>query len=344
MERKQNRGGRLGPKGVSRRDFLKAAAAVGLLAGCGSAQQPVAMPTSEPTHTPTPTLNVLGKVVRARHAGVWNGEALAPEAVRQMLDSSITGLIGLDDVGRAWATLFDPGERVAVKVNTIRSSHFWTRVPLVMAVTERLQEVGIPPEQIVIFDRSTSELEGAGYPINKDGPGLRCYGTDKEYTPGWSIMDTDIGFSQILLECDALINMPILKQHSISGISFAMKNHYGAFDKPLQFHGQKLKQALPELNALQPIQDRIRLIIGDALSIVETGWSSAVPGDSILMSFDPVAHDTVGLELYLAAIGSESYSAKRAMPLATPWLEYGAELGLGINDPADMELVELNLG
>ena len=288
--------------------------------------------------------DVPSKVVHTRHAGVWDGETLAPEALRQLLDGSITALTGLNDATAAWAALFAPGERIAIKVNTIAGSRFWTHVPLVMAVTERLQEAGVPAEQIVIFDRYTIEMEDAGYPINKDGPGVRCHGTDRKETPGWQLLDTDIKFSDVLLNCNALINMPILKQHGMSGISFAMKNHYGTFDKPSSFHvGDRINRGLAELNALPPIKERTRLIIGDALNIVRAGWYSAETGDSILMSFDPVAHDTIGLQIVSEALTAEGKSSEATISQATPWLQAAAELEVGTNDPNHIELVEVTL-
>ena len=171
------------------------------------------------------------KVVHARRASVWDGEALVPEVIRQMLDASITELTGLNDAVEAWAALFSPDERIAIKVNShARGS---VHVPLVVAVTERLQAAGVPAEQILIFDRYSNELEDEGYPVNKDGPGVRCYGTDiHNYRDGWTLMDTDIKLSDLMLSYDALINMPILKVASGPGISFALKNHYGTFNKP----------------------------------------------------------------------------------------------------------------
>jgi uncharacterized protein (DUF362 family) len=356
------------PRGISRREFIKVAAIAGLVAGCGTVEQPAHTPTSKPTDTPapTPTLvptatpmmevrrpgiikmypDVPSKVVHTHHAGVWDGDNLSPEAIRQMLDASITELTGLNDVTEAWAALFDPGERIAIKVSTINNSAYWTHVPLVEAVTEKLQTVGIPAEQIIIFDRYTSELANATFTINPDGAGVRCYGTDDVYATGWTIVDKEVGLSPILLNCDALINMPLLKQHRISGVTFAMKNHYGTFNKPEQFHTGRLERAIPELNALAPIKDRTRLIIGDALSVAEAGWHHATPGNSIFMSFDPVAHDTVGLQFYsdtMAAQGN-NFAVKSAAPLANAWLTNGAELGLGSNDPDNMELIGVNLG
>jgi hypothetical protein len=334
----------------------------GLLAGCRPTRQTETAPTVAPTDTvpsapptATPAVTVRrpdvikmypdapSKVVHTRHTGVWGGEELASNALRQMLDASITELTGQNDASKAWAALFSPNERIAIKVNTIRTSHFWTHVPLVMAVTDCLQDAGVSAEQIIVFDRDADELADAGFPLNKDGPGVRCYGTDGNFTAGWAVLDIDAQFSDILLHCDALINMPILKQHNMSGISFAMKNHYGTFDKPGYFHGERLVDGIAALNGLPPIRERTRLIIGDVLEIVKSGWKKAMAGDSILMSFDPVAHDTIGLQLYSEALASEGGNPAISEKFAIPWLESGAALGLGTNDVNHMELVNVNL-
>jgi hypothetical protein len=193
-------------------------------------------------------------------------------------------------------------------------------------------------------------LEKAGYPVNQDGPGVRCYGTDSNYTAGWTLVDSDIRLSDVLLSCDTLINMPILKSHMISGISFAMKNHYGTFDRPSAFHRPRIDRAIAELNALPPVKDRTRLIIGDVLTAClryansYPYWQSDMIGDSILMSIDPVAHDTVGLQVFNQLLTDDGGDPAVATNWANPWLENGAGLGLGTNDPDNIELVEVTLG
>ena len=291
--------------------------------------------------------------MRVRHAGVWkesarggvkDNELLAPGTIRQMLDAAIAKLTGLDDAQAAWAALFAPQERVAIKVNTIQGSGLWTHVPLALTVAECLQGAGIPAEQIVIFDRYGLELKNAGYTLNQDGPGVRCMGTDINYTGGEKLMGVDVKFSDILLNCDALINIPVLKQHGVTGISFALKNHYGTFDSPSRFHEGRARQALGELNALPPIKERTRLTIGDALAVAAGSWYSIATGDSILMSFDPVAHDATGLQIYGDVMAAEGRNSTLATKLATPWLENAAALGLGTHDPAHIELMEVSLG
>jgi hypothetical protein len=315
---------------------------------------PVASPTPTNPATPKPIRRsdiikffpaVPSRVVHTHHRGIWDGDTLQTEALRQMLDASITRLTGLTDAITAWQALFAPGERVAIKVNTLQYGKFWTHVALVMAVAERLQSAGVPAEQIIVYDRSSNDLAGGGFTINKDGPGVRCYGTDLQYEPGWMIADTSVGLSNILLGCDALIDMPILKTHSMdgAGMSFAMKNHYGTFDQPQNFHYDKLLQGLPALNALPPIKDRTRLIIGDALKIVQDSWFSAFDGDFICMSFDPVAHDALGLQVLnnvQAANGIETEPTRKS---AAAWLKNAAALGLGTDQMANIEFMEETL-
>jgi hypothetical protein len=332
---------------ISRREFLKLAAAAGLLAGCRPAVSPAARRQEIMKIYPDRP----SKVVRARHAGVWSGDTLVPEAIRQMLDLGITQLTGLSDARQAWRALFDASERVAIKVNAFRNSIIWTHVPLVMAVTECLQEAGVPAEQIVIFDYYTTELEEAGFPVNQDGPGVRCYGTDISYTEGFEVVGTPIKLSDIVVNCDALINVPILKSHGIAGISFAMKNHYGTLENPGALHyGKYIERGMAELNALPPIKDHTRLTIGDTLTVNLRGrnswpyWRDAVTGDAILMSFDPVAHDTVGLQTFVQLLAADGGEPASATARATPWLAGGAEVGLGTDDMSHIELVEVTAG
>jgi hypothetical protein len=239
--------------------------------------------------------------------------------------------------------LFSPDERIAIKVNGHKRGA--VHVPLIAALTECLQAAGIPGRQILVFDRSSAELKGEGFAISHEGAGARCYGTDGDYREGWTLLDTDIRLSELLLGCHALINVPILKVATGPGISFAMKNHYGTFDKPRYFHGPKFERGIPDLNALMPIRERARLIVGDLLTADErwdtAGYRMMGTGDAILMSFDPVAHDTVGLQIANQVLEAEGSSTGATTGQATAWLENGAKLGLGTNDVDKIEWVEV---
>jgi uncharacterized protein (DUF362 family) len=204
-------------------------------------------------------------------------------------------------------------------------------------------EIGVPPEHIIIYDRSDSDLRGGGFSINREGPDARCFGTEGGYTSGWRIADRDIRLSNILLQCDALINMPVYKAHGISGFSFAMKNHYGTLDRPEDFHQGVIGRAIADLNALPAIKDRTRLLIGDVLAACtmpresDPYWRLDALGHSILMGCDPVAFDIVALGM-MNQLSSTSFPY--AVRIATEWLRNARSLGVGTNDPNRIELIE----
>jgi hypothetical protein len=367
-----------GSRPISRRRFLQLAAATGLLAGCSAAEPagvaPTAAPgatpvlaesatdTSIPPAAPTPALPASpsspwdlikfypdspSQVIHTHHAGAWQGDQLSPAALRQMLDASITKLTGLDDARQAWAALFRPHEKVAIKINTFVNSLIWTHAPLVNAVVAALQEAGLPAEQIFIYDH-LSMLEDAGFQINKEAPGVRCF-EETEFGDPLKVANHSVRLSSTLQSCDALINMPVLKSHMIAGLTFALKNHYGSVDRPDNLH-YPIEQTLAELNALAPIKERTRLVIGDVLeaNLKYSGgwpyWKADWRGDSILMSFDPVAHDSLGMQMLdrLQAENNKALSSS-LRDIATAYLQTAAELGLGTNDPQHMQEVEVEL-
>jgi len=299
--------------------------------------------------TPPPEIiqfypNAPSPLIHTHHRGAWAGEDLLPEALRQMVEASITALTGLNDAGEAWKALFRPAERIAIKVNAFQNSTIWTHVALVQAVADSLVAAGHPAEQIVIYDTTSAELQTAGYVVNQDGPGVRCYGSDSQYVNGYAVEGVKTPLSAILMECDALINMPVLKSHMIAAMTFSLKNHYGTINNPGSMHGQ-IDAKIAGLNALPAIKDKTRLVIGDALQAnlrYSNSWPYWKPdwtGDSILMSYDPVAVDTIGAHILGTALEKPAFTER-----AVAGFNQAAALGLGTNDPAQMQQVELNLG
>ncbi len=287
------------------------------------------------------------RVVRAANAQVWEKDKLSPTILRSMVDLSIVQLTGLPAAKDAWLALFDPAEKIAIKVNAFRNSSLWTHAPLVMAVTDSMTEAGIPGENITIFDYYTGELETAGFTINKDGPGVRCYGTENDYGARWPVDVSSVQLSDILVGADALINMPVMKTHGMSGITFALKNHYGCVSNPSLLH--MIDPMLPALNTLPPIKDATRLVIGDALGASIVGraslpyWVEDQKGDSILMSFDPLAQDRVALAMLIQMAKAMNEDTGYMTGLSSAWMDRAQTAGLGTNDLKNIDLVELKV-
>ena len=75
-----------------------------------------------------------------------------------------------------WRALFEPGERVLLKVNCIAYGGP-TQPAVTYAVAQRLVDAGLRAEDILIFDRTDNELASAGYTLNDGGPGVQCRGS-----------------------------------------------------------------------------------------------------------------------------------------------------------------------
>lgn len=280
------------------------------------------------------------RVVLVRHNNVWTGDVPDPAIVLQMLDAGLSTLTGVPDVLAVWRTLFDPDEQVLLKVNCI--AYIGPTQPAVTyAVAQRLQEAGLPAENILIFDRTDNELAAAGYTLNDGGPGVQCHGA-RGTGPEVALSQARVHFYPEIEACQALINLPTPKQHGMAGITVSMKNHYGSVDHPGALHGNGCDPAIAELNAQPNVRDKTRLIVGAALNVSPGDWNQPERENALLLSFDPVALDTVGRDILVRhrqALGMDAtYLIEGARQLHT-----AQSLGLGTTDAGLIDLREVTL-
>ncbi len=243
--------------------------------------------------------------------------------------------------------LFQPQERIAIKVNAFYDSIIFTHQPLVKAVTNSLVDAGIPAENIYIYDNTSRELNTANFTLNRDGPGVRCTGTDGKFTGPFKVNNYDQKLSNMLLASDALINMPVMKSHVIAGMTFALKNHFGTVHLPDVMHD--VVKTIPELSMLPDIKDRTRLVIGDILgACLKPGfswpyWKQDYTGDAILMSFDPLAHDALGFKILSDLINAKGDSLGYLEGRVKGWLANCETAGVGASSEANYAVTEQKL-
>ena len=312
---------------------------------------PSATPTAPPTATPlvaVPSRQELiahypqvrqSAVSLVQHDGAWAGDEIQRPVVLQMLDAALVELTGIGDALAAWRALFDPGEMVGIKVNTI--SRYTTSPAVAYAVAQRLQDAGLPAEQIVIFDRTDWELRDRGFALNPDGPGVRCRGAKAWESPA-DVSGSTQRIHDVMLSCDALVNIPALKQHGDSGFTSAMKNHYGTVSNPGQLHGNNCDPYIPAVNALPVIRDKTRLIVGDFIRLCPYDWNRMSVENKIAMSFDPVAHDIVARQVLVHRRAADGQSAGY-IEGKSHYIEAAVGQGLGA-DAAHLALREKRLG
>jgi hypothetical protein len=145
-----------------------------------------------------------------------------------------------------------------------------------------------------------------------------------------------------MLSCDALINVPALKEHGTSGFTSAMKNHYGTVSNPGQLHGNNCGPYIPALNALPVIRDKTRLIVGDFIRICPYDWNRMSVENRIAMSFDPVAHDIVARQVLVNRRAADGQSAGY-IEGRSHYIDTAVGQGLGA-DAAHLTLREKRLG
>ena len=289
------------------------------------------------------------RVVIARDPGIRGvGGGFDSARLAQLLDHALQASCNCDSPLEAWKKVVRPGEVVGLKVNCLGGRGNATHPELVEAITERLRQAGIT--EIVVWDRLTSDLERARFKIAERGSGLRCFGNDV------------LGFEEDLVAfgkagslvcrtlarvCDAVINLPVLKDHGIAGVTLALKSMFGAIHNPNKYHLNAGDPYVADVYAMVPVRQKVRLHICDGLNAQYEGGPSFMPQwmwpfSGLLVSRDPVALDYVGwqiIEKKRAEVGLKPLRELKREPsyIATA---ADAEHRLGTCDPKRIERVE----
>ncbi|MGD0096814.1 MAG: DUF362 domain-containing protein [Terracidiphilus sp.] len=292
------------------------------------------------------------KVVVARDEKLRGaGPSVDSNRMLALIDRSMQTLFGRNHPTDPWRMLIRPGETVSLKVNSLGGRGISTNVQLIAAICRRLQESGVKPADIVIWDRDCSELERAGFRLAVGGDGVQCLGTDRigyeQELSSYGSVGSRV--SKILTQrSNALINLPVLKDHDGAGITIALKNMYGVIHNPNKYHPNGCDPYVADLNMLPEIRSRMRLTICDATTAMYEGGPAYKPehswnANTLLVSQDPVALDQIGwqmIERKRAEKGLKTLDAEERAPkyIATA---ADAEHRLGNNDPKRISLVEV---
>jgi len=269
--------------------------------------------------------------------------------IEEMLNTGVAKLTDLNDVAKAWQSLFAATDRVAVKVNPA-ARHTGSTHPVVSyALVNALEKyVGLTPDSITLYDVDANDLRGAGYPLSNESGQMRVCDS-----PGYSskikLGPTIAEISRILTNgSSAIVNMPVLKHHQSAGITVSLKNHYGSIAKKVVrnddygYHDNQFRN-LVYLNMMGPIRDKSRLIVVDALL---PQYHNGPHGDprfqwsfkGLIMGTDPVAVDTVSKKIINWRRAEAGLS-----PITAPYLELGRQEGLGTNLLWEIDVYEESL-
>ena len=324
---------------LSRRGFAKAL----LCSGAALAASPFsAWPLAAPGET-----SLVARAVSPRLRRAGNGMPAA--AAREFLDRSLLALTGKPEPAAAWASLFAPHERVGIKVSCLPGRMLSTSPGLAAAIVEGLLGAGLAKKNIIVWERSSRELEDAGYTISRAG--LRTMGSDE--LPGGGYGDRlavagSVGtiFSPIMEEIDALISVPVLKDHDLAGVSIAMKNMYGAIFNPNKFHANHCDPFVADLCSHPLIRGKLRLSVCDASRVQFHNGPAFFPRyasefGGLLASRDPVALDLCGWEIIDSLRREAGLPSLADAGRAPAYIRTAARLGLGRADAAMIRRIDI---
>jgi uncharacterized protein (DUF362 family) len=186
----------------------------------------------------------------------WYGDYVDQSVVYEMMDRGLMELTGRTSRAAAWQALIPdylPGQRVAIKVNlnNARSEGdsdniIDALVELVNAVIGGLKDIGVAESYIWVYDairyipdrfRSGCAFPGvqfSGTNINSQG-----FSSTERVTfapPSGSPSLADQRISNVLVNADYLINMPVMKKHCCAWVTLSFKNHFGSIENCAALH------------------------------------------------------------------------------------------------------------
>jgi hypothetical protein len=274
---------------------------------------------------------------------------LIDDAVRMMVDEAVRAYAGTSTLIEAWEQIIpDPTRKVAIKINC-QIAGIFTKAKVVFPICDGLIARGVPPDNIIIYDRRQTGFGYAGFVRDPDGPGIRIGVLTEGDFGGYSAHSDLYHIAKLLIsesgefDCDYIINVPVCKAlDGYSGVTLSMKNHYGTCDP----EHTDIHNAICARNALPAIRDKTRLIVLDAcyceykwVNGRDQTWVDVV--NKIMVSDDPVAIDYLGWQII------EQLRCDHGLPPCEPYpyfIDHAAEVyGLGTNDPDQMEIVEIHL-
>lgn len=267
-----------------------------------------------------------------------------------LLDSGMQAFFDKDNALEAWTKIVRPGEVIGLKVNCL-SGRGGTHPELVDAICERLLAVGTKPEDIIIWDRLNEDLENGGFKIIYRGNKIKCFGND---VAGFSSDFEIFGSAASLVSktmtqiCDGVINLPVLKDHGIAGVTMSLKNMFGAIHNPNKYHLNVGDPYIADVYMLPSIRDNIRLTICDAINAQYEGGPShmphwAWPYNSLLIGTDPVALDHLGWQIIEEERLKNNLKPLKEVGREPTYIATAADGNhrLGTNDPDRMDVVKI---
>jgi uncharacterized protein (DUF362 family) len=144
-----------------------------------SAASPVATQGSvAPQPTPVPSRSYVYRIVNSQAIADYEANSAV---VHRMVDDLVMAATGEPTVSAAWGSLVKPSDVVGIKVCTNGAPLFSSHPAVVNAIVAGLADAGVPPQNIVVWDREEHLLKVAGF--HARNAGYRLMWSEGNYDP-----------------------------------------------------------------------------------------------------------------------------------------------------------------
>jgi hypothetical protein len=311
------------------------------------------------------------QVVTVENAKATSAFQPDAECVQTMVNRGITNLTGKATPLEAWRSLVSTQDVIGIKVFSTTGPISGTRPAVVTAVVRGLLDAGVPPKQIIIWDKHEDALRAAGFFKLAARFGVRVAGSAEAgydektfYAPDTAIIGNlvwgdwefgkkgeGIGRKSFVSELVSrqmtkIISLaPLLNENDAGICGHLYGLAMGSVDNTRRFAGDagRLAVAVPEIYALPALGDRVALNITDALiGQYEGGPYGLLQYSEVLnqlwFSRDPVALDVLALkELDRRRRATGAPECK----LNTDIYTNASLLELGVSDPAKIHVEKI---
>lgn len=289
------------------------------------------------------------RVVRVEGQGVWEGERRNPRVVAAMVDAGVKALYGAASAETAWKQILRPGMRVGLKINLLGRPLAYTAPEVTEAVAAAAIGAGIRSADVLVWDRYRDHFSRTAYALGTGPLGHQVVaGGEYERTGGARTSGGMCGIDTIpARRTDVTINLPVLKDHGLSGVTLALKNiAFGCYEHHRGAHEGGCQPYIVEACKHFLTNCKMPLIVLDATqgtfeggprpSSRSTQWNE----NAVYMATDPVALDAVCRDVIMRRRLAERLSDKTRV---CRHIEDAAAQGLGVADLGRIDVVTVKV-
>jgi uncharacterized protein (DUF362 family) len=353
-------------EGLGRRAFLGSAAATAAAAAAAATltsrvaeAAPAAKAVKNMAASPPPGFTPFaapGRIVKVTKKDCLQKNQLypKPEDAKEMLTRALCELTGKSDLPTAIAQFVHKDDVVCVKINGIAKKNMGTNKELVLPFLEAMIESGVPAKNITVLEQYGDFLNGTRVNASNVPKGVNVvtHGNgnatmDYRLIPGTG---TSTKFVRYLTEATAAINFSLIKDHSICGYTGCLKNMtHGCSINPQDFHVHHASPQIAQMYAQDVIKSRVRLCITDGYKVMADGgplWKRPEMvklHESVYVTTDPVAMDTVGWEIVDKLRASLNLKSLTESGREPAYIKAAADLGLGVHERSKISVREVTI-